>query len=62
MQAYKIMARNSRTKERIVQQFLDDTEITEQTRAEAQAREFAERMSSRSRDQWIGEVEIYETR
>lgn len=62
MQAYKILARNSRTKERIIQQNLDGTEVTDLNRAEIQAREFAERMSLRSRDQWIGEVELYETR
>lgn len=62
MQAYKIMARNSRTKERIVQQFLDGSEVTDLARAEIQAREFAERMGQRGRDQWIGEVELYETR
>jgi len=62
MQAYKIMARNSRTKQRIVQQFLDGTEVRELALAEQQAREFAERMGQRGRDQWIGEVELYETR
>jgi hypothetical protein len=62
MQAYKIMARNSRTKQRIVQQYLDGTEIRDLARAEEQAREFAERMGTRGRDQWVGEVELYETR
>jgi ethanolamine utilization microcompartment shell protein EutS len=62
MQAYKIMARNSRTKQRIVQQFLDGTEVRELALAEQQAREFAERMGRQGRDQWVGEVELYETR
>lgn len=62
MQAYKILAKNSRTKERVIQQFLDGTEITDLARAEEQARSFAERQTQRSRDQWIGEVELYETR
>jgi hypothetical protein len=62
MQAYKILAKNSRTKERVIQQFLDGTEITDLTRAEEQSRVFAERQMQRSRDQWIGEVEVYETR
>jgi|LauGreDrversion2_6_1035139.scaffolds.fasta_scaffold180297_2 hypothetical protein len=62
MQAYKIMARNSRTKQRIVQQFLDGTEVRELALAEAQAREFAERMGLQGRDQWVGEVELYQTR
>jgi hypothetical protein len=62
MQAYKIMARNSRTKQRIVQQFLDGTEVRELALAEQQAREFADRMGQRGRDQWVGEVELYETR
>jgi ethanolamine utilization microcompartment shell protein EutS len=62
MQAYKIMARNSRTKQRIVQQFLDGTEVRELALAEQQAREFAERMGLQGRDQWVGEVELYQTR
>ena len=56
------MARNSRTKQRIVQQFLDGTEVRELALAEQQAREFAERMGRQGRDQWIGEVELYQTR
>jgi hypothetical protein len=54
------MARNTRTKERVVQQFLDGTRIFNEDEAWAQAVRLAEKQQSRSRDPWVGEVETYE--
>jgi hypothetical protein len=62
MKAYKILALNSITKERVIQQFLDGQEIVEQSQAEQASRDFADRMTERSGVQWIGQVELYETR
>jgi hypothetical protein len=62
MKAYKILALNSVTKERVIQQFLDGQEIVEQSQAEQASRDFADRMTERSGVQWIGQTELYETR
>jgi len=62
MKAYKILALNSVTKERVIQQFLDGQEIEDLAIAEQASRDFADRMTDRSGVQWIGQVELYETR
>ena len=59
MQAYKIMARNTRTKQRVTEQNLAGLIITDAERANTQALLFAERMNRRSPDLWEGEVELY---
>jgi hypothetical protein len=59
-QAYKILAKNTRTKQRLLWQSLDGTVITDESRAWDLAHYHAERIQSRSPDQWIGQVERYE--
>lgn len=59
MQAYKIMARNTRTKQRIQEQDLSGVVIRDHERAVIQAQLLAQRMSARSQDLWEGEVEVY---
>lgn len=60
MTAYRIMARNTRTKERVVQQFLDGTRIFNEDEAWALACDLAAKQQRRSRDSWVGEVSTYE--
>lgn len=59
MQAYKIMARNDRTRQRVQEQYLAGTVITDYERAVTQAQQLANKMASRGRDSWTGEVELY---
>jgi hypothetical protein len=59
MQAYKIMARNTRTGQRIQQQFLDGYLVREYEEACRLAENFAHRQQQRSPDSWIGEIDTY---
>ncbi len=60
MQAWKIMARNTRTNIRIQKQFLDGYVITDQTTANEEAQRFAQAQAERSREPWVAEIKQYE--
>jgi hypothetical protein len=59
MQAYKIMARNTRTKIRVQTQFLNGYVVTDYEEACRLSVNLAEKQQRRSRDPWIPEVETY---
>jgi hypothetical protein len=59
MQAYKIMARNSRTGVRIQRQDLTGYLITRLEEANLQAQAFAQKQTARSRELWSAEVSLY---
>lgn len=60
--AYRILAKNMKTNQRITQQFLDGTVITDRDRAWAVAEKFAQKQSARDRTTWLPEIESYEPR
>jgi len=60
MQAWKIMARNTRTNIRIQKQFLDGLVITNESLANAEAQRFAQAQADRSREPWVAEISRYE--
>lgn len=60
MQAWKIMARNTRTNIRIQKQFLDGFVITNESLANAEAQRFAQAQADRSREPWVAEISRYE--
>lgn len=57
--AYRILARNARTNQRITQQFLDGTVVQQRHIAWELAQQFAEKQSQRDRTTWLPEVELY---
>ena len=59
MQAYKIMAQNSRTGVRIQRQFLSGKPITDLSQANLLAQELAQTQSARTRESWVAEVSEY---
>ncbi len=59
MQAYKIMAKNVKTSQRIQQQFLDGQLITDWEEAMQSAQSLAAQLSARRRETWIAEVSLY---
>ena len=59
MQAYKIMARNARTGIRLQRQFLAGEEITDLSRANLVAQQFAEIQTARDRENWEPVVAVY---
>lgn len=59
MQAYKIMAKNVKTHQRVQQQFLDDSVITDYEQAMQVAQALAQQYSARTRETWIAEVQLY---
>jgi hypothetical protein len=59
MQAYKIMARDTRTGVRIQQQDLTGRAVTDLEVANRQAQELAQKQSARSRSSWVAEVSEY---
>ena len=59
MQAYKIMARNSRTGIRLQRQFLADEPITDLARANLVAQQFAESQTAKDRENWEPVISIY---
>ena len=59
MQAYKIMARNSRTQVRVQRQDLTGHLITELAEAQVVAQLFAEQQTARDRETWTAEVSQY---
>ena len=60
--AYRIMARNERTKQRIAQQFLDGTVVENRETAWELAQQLAEKQSQRDRTTWLPEIETYQPR
>jgi hypothetical protein len=62
MQAYRILAKNTKTKQRLEQQFLDGYRVTNETEALRLAQDFAVKQSRRSRDTWEGVIEVYEAK
>ena len=59
MQAYKIMAQNSRTGVRIQRQFLTGETITDLSQANLVAQQFAESQSAKDRENWYAVVSEY---
>lgn len=59
MQAYKIMARNISTGERVMEQQLSGRRITNPREAEQLSISLADRMSQKTGLAWIGEFEAY---
>lgn len=59
MQAWKIMARNIKSKQRVQQQFLDGTVITDWESAMQTAQALAQQYSQRTRETWVAEVTRY---
>ncbi len=59
MQAYKIMAKNVDTSQRIQQQLLDGSVITDREEAMQMAQSLAQQISARRRETWIAEVKTY---
>lgn len=59
MQAYKIMARDTRTGVRIQQQALSGQVFTDLAVANLLAQELAQKQSARSRSSWVAEVSEY---
>jgi len=59
MQAYKIMAKNTRTGVRIQRQFLTGEVITDLEAAWAAAQQLAESQSSRDREAWVADISQY---
>lgn len=57
MKHYLIFARNIDTNQRITQQFLDGSRVTDYSIAMQIAQQLAEKTSQRRRENWIGEVE-----
>lgn len=61
MLAYKIIARNEKTKQRVTQQFLNGYIVRDEVEANRLAQDLAEKQMRRSRDTWVGVVETYNT-
>jgi hypothetical protein len=59
MQAYKIMARNSRSGLRIQQQDLTGETVTDLDLANRLAEELAKKQSARTRESWVADVCLY---
>jgi hypothetical protein len=59
MQAYKIMAKNTRTGLRVQQQYLTGYLVTDLETANLQAQDFAQQQTARSGDSWQAVVETY---
>lgn len=59
MQAWRIVARNIKTRQRLEQQYLDGHRVVDYQQALINAQSFAEQISARSRETWVGEVEEY---
>ena len=59
MQAYKIMAKNTRTGVRIQQQFLTGEVITDQESAWRSAQQLAETQSAKDRETWVADISLY---
>lgn len=61
MLAYKIIARNEKTKQRVTQQFLNGYIVRDEVEANRLAQDLAEKQMRRSRDTWVAVVETYNT-
>ena len=62
MQAYRILARNLRTRQRIERNPLGAAPVTNEDEAWRLAHAMAEQQQKVSGEQWAAEVDIYETR
>lgn len=62
MKHYLIFARNADTNQRITQQFLDGTRVTDYSIAMQIAQQLAEKTSQRRRETWVAEVESVNAR
>ena len=62
MIAYRIIARNEKTRQRVTQQFLNGYIVRDEVEANRLAQDLAEKQMKRSRDTWVGVVESYTTR
>lgn len=62
MQAYRVLARNLRTRQRIERNNLQATPILEEAEAWRLAQALAEQQQRISGEQWQAEVETYQTR
>ena len=59
MQAYKIMAKNTRTGVRIQKQFLTGQVITDLDLAWREAEQLAESQTAKDRDAWVADISQY---
>lgn len=59
MQAYRVLAKNTKTKQRQEQQFASGYRVTNETEALRLAQDLATKLSKRSRDTWEAVVETY---
>ena len=59
MQAYKIMAKNTRTGMRIQKQFLTGQVITDLESAWQEAQQLAESQSAKDRETWVADISQY---
>lgn len=58
-QAYKIIARNELTGQRVQHQLLDGNLITNEHDAQEFANTLAAKMTARTRESWVGVVELF---
>lgn len=58
-QAYKIIARNSVTGQRVQHQLLDGNLLTNESDAQEFANQLAAKMTARTRESWLGEIELF---
>lgn len=62
MRAYRILAKNLRTRQRIERNPLGEAPVTEEDEAWRLAHALAEQQQRVTGDQWAAEVEVYQTR
>lgn len=62
MQAYRILAKNIKTRQRIERNALNGDPITNEDEAWRLAHSLAEQQQRSLGGQWVGEVEVYQTR
>jgi hypothetical protein len=62
MQAYRILARNLKTRQRIERNTLSGLPVTDESEAWRLAHALAEQQEKVTGEQWAAEVDIYETR
>jgi len=59
MQAYKIMAKNTRTGVRVQQQYLTGYVNTDLETANRAAQDFAQQQTTKTGDSWLAVIETY---
>lgn len=62
MRAYRVLAKNIKTRQRIERNPLTAAPVTDENEAWSLARALAEQQQRVTGQQWIAEVEVYETR